>query len=227
MNRKYNRRRNTAGFTLVEILVVVGILAILASLVVQGVGGVRGEAEQTVAAATLQVVRDALCGTSTAPGLLCDLKHVPGFSNSALRVSYLLEAPTNVPAYDRLAQRGWRGPYVQNAQPVENTNAALWGRFPDENDRRNETDETFQMRGFYEESYGTTNDLAMADPWGNPIVLQIPTNHLDDSACLRYARLVSAGPDGVLQTPCEDWTPARTNRGDDLVLFLSRADVDE
>ena len=68
----------------------------------------------------------------------------------------------------------------------------------------------------------------------------------------RYARVVSAGPDGVLDTPC--FQPNATNetsttwtararrlarqagridgddvsaRGDDLVLFLGRGDLDE
>jgi general secretion pathway protein G len=44
------------------------------------------------------------------------------------------------------------------------------------------------------------------DPWGNPYVLQIPPNEAFESATeerrFHYARLVSAGPDGVLQTPC-------------------------
>ena len=223
------RTAGTNGFTLVELTLVVAILAIVASLVVQGVGGMRGDAEQTVAVASLQAVREAFCGTAGAPGLLSDMKYVPGFSNSTMRIGDLPEAPTNYSAftnYDRLARRGWRGPYVQNVRLVENTNEALLGRFPAMVDRRCATDATFLERGFYAADYGTTNDPAMADPWGNPIVLQMPTNAPSDGECWRYARLVSAGPDGILQTPGDD-IPVRTNRGDDLVLFLNRADGDE
>lgn len=226
-----------AGFTLVELVVVVGLLCIVATLVVQTVGRAQSDAEQTVARTTLHGIRDAFCGTAGSPGLLCDMACVPGFSNGALRVGSLLEAPTNYPAftnYDRLARRGWRGPYVQNAQGAMNTNELLQGRYPAPHDRRSATDQTFLERGFYAGEYGTTNDLVLADPWGNPIVLQFPTNALDDDELLGYARLVSAGPNGVLDTPRdklggrrEDQPGTDSNRVDDLVLFLKRADVYE
>ena len=216
---------------MVEMVVVVALLAIVALLVVQSVGHVRAEAEDTVVRSNLQAIRDAFCGTVGAPGFLADMQCVPGFSNRCLRIGNLLEAPTNLPAgtnYDRLARRGWRGPYVQNARRVDNTNAALRGLFPAPDDRRWETDATFAERRFYPAAgdYGTTNDPALADPWGNPVVLQMPTNVPDDDECWRFARLVSAGPDGILQTPAET-IPVRTNRGDDLVLFLNRANADE
>ena len=182
-----------------------------------------------MALATLHTVREALSGSTGAPGFVADMKYVPGFSNSAVRIGNLLAAPTNYPAftnYDRLAGRGWRGPYVQNVRQVENTNEALTGRFPSVADRRCATDATFEERGFYAADYGTTNDPALADPWGNPVVLQMPTNDLDDDECWRCARLVSAGPDGILQTPAATF-PDRTARGVDLVLFLNRADADE
>lgn len=188
------RRSLTAGFTLVEILVVIGILAVLATLVVQSVGNVREEADQTVGLVSLQTVREAICGSAGAPGFLADMKFVPGFSNRLVRIGDLLEAPTNYSAFtnfDRLTRRGWRGPYVQNVRIVEGTNG-----------------------------------ISVADPWGNPVVLQMPTNDLDDDECWRCARLVSAGPDGILQTPAATF-PDRTARGDDLVLFLNRADADE
>ena len=223
------RGTSASGFTLVEILMVVAILAIVATLAVQGVGRVCGEAEQTVALATLHTVREAFCGTAGASGFLADMKYIPGFSNSTVRIGDLLAAPTNYPAftnYDRLTGRGWRGPYVQNVRLVENLDANRWGCYPGPDDRRCATDATFEDRGFYAAEFGTTNDPALADPWGNPVVLQMPTNVLDDDECWRFARLVSAGPDGILQTPGAA-VPARPDRGDDLVLFLNRADADE
>jgi len=234
---KKNGIRLKNGFTMVEMVVVVALLAIVALLVVQSVGHVRAEAEETVVRSNLQAIRDAFCGTVGAPGFLADMQCVPGFSNRCMRIGNLLEAPTNLPAgtnYDRLARRGWRGPYVQNARLVDNTNEALRGLFPAPDDRRWETDATFAERRFYPAAgdYGTTNDPALADPWGNPFVLQMPTNDWDDAELLRYARVVSAGPDGELDTPCDKLAGMGmggivANRGDDWVLFLKRTDVYE
>jgi len=103
-------------------------------------------------------------------------------------------------------------------------------------------------------AYGFPGEPALRDPWGNPYVLQIPPPQafskaggaladVPDEERFRYARLVSAGPDGVLSTPCffgntnatgSAWGPEQrrasifggrpAERGDDLVLFLRRAD---
>ena len=166
------------------------------------------------------------------------------------------------------AGRGWRGPYVKKSV----------SSFPGRADVRFADDETFDARGFYPtvaqldlprdilngregcSVYGFPGEPALLDPWGNPYVLQIPppqafdgvTTNLSDEVRFRYARVVSAGPDGRLDTPCFDsngtnwWATSwgerkrrlvrqaglidgddRLARGDDLVLFLLRNDVDE
>ena len=72
----------------------------------------------------------------------------------------------------------------------------------------------------------------MADAWGNPFVLQFPTNGLIDTNRLWFARVVSAGPNCILETPLDRLAGLETNgvvadRGDDLILFLKRPDVYE
>ena len=126
-------------------------------------------------------------------------------------------------------------------------------RFPGPDERRAAKDRTFYERGFYTRDdiapgsspYGFAGEFALADPWGNPYVLQVPeetafpvrmrpTAELDRTfAKLRwkYARWVSAGPDGVLEAP-RDLCAGRdaesvATRGDDLVLFLNRVDAFE
>jgi prepilin-type N-terminal cleavage/methylation domain-containing protein len=126
-------------------------------------------------------------------------------------------------------------------------------RFPGPDERLTAKGQTFYERGFYTRDdiapgsspYGFAGEFALADPWGNPYVLQVPemdafpvrmrpTAELDRAfAGLRwkYARWVSAGPDGVLDTP-RDLCAGRDaesvgRRGDDAVLFLNRADTFE
>lgn len=167
--------------------------------------------------------------------------------------------------------RGWRGPYLKNFRSV----------FPRPDERRFADDATFAERGFFPQVsglrlpvvfsaddvsvYGFPGEPALIDPWGNPYVLQIPpaqafspagATNVPDVVRFRYARIVSAGPDGILRTPCHvanatnDWREIGVNwlderqrrisrqaglidgsdrslRGDDIVLFLSRNDVEE
>jgi|GEM_PF-2237670 len=154
--------------------------------------------------------------------------------------------------------RGWHGPYVRANTFVKNTDPSRDRFFPAPADRRTDNDTTFASRGFFPLVQGLTSQLfaygypgekAVGDPWGNPYVLQIPPADAFTSAAeerrFHFARLVSAGPDGVLQTPCFasgtlDADGRRTlrlagrlpdgtarSRGDDIVLFIERPDVYE
>ena len=153
---------------------------------------------------------------------------------------------------DAVANRGWRGPYLAKYRPTENSVASRRGEYPRRDDRRRDGDRTFAERGFFRSSspvspYGVPGEAAAGDPWGNPYILQVPPaeafekpSETSEADRFRYARLVSAGPDGVLSTPCFDCHDAASRRdcrlagrrrdgvaprGDDLVLFLSRADA--
>ena len=176
-------------------------------------------------------------------------------------------APAAFTRWDAEGDRGWRGPYVSS-----------WtGEFPSESDVRFPDDLTFGSRGFFPpldglrepdefvngvggcSIYGFPGEPAVIDPWGNPYVLQIPpaqafpgsNTNLSDDVRFRYARVVSAGPDGKLQTPCfaqnmtNRWETTWSERfqrlsrqagrygadvearGDDIVLFLVRNDTDD
>ena len=228
--------RSKQGFTLVELVTVIAILAVLATLVIQNISFVRDEAEHTVTVTNLQSIRDAFCGSAGSLGYLDDMKYEALYAGTNARVGYLLAPPAGVRTYDLTTRRGWHGPYLNNVRPVDNTNTALRGLFPGPDDRRWATDDTFEMRGFHTNDnrfvYGATNELAMADAWGNPFVLQFPTNAWAETNRLRFARVVSAGPNGILETPLDGLAGMDTNRasaarGDDLVLFLKRSDVYE
>ncbi|MBP1589185.1 MAG: type II secretion system protein [Kiritimatiellae bacterium] len=161
------------------------------------------------------------------------------------------DLPARFVRYDPDAGCGWNGPYLSPAR------LAPW---PADDSRRWPADATFAERRFaytgrlchtndtgdiVEETivaaFGTTNELALLDPWQNPYVVQFPAatpSNFDDlpparggvhrsfaiTRRLPYARIVSAGPDGILQTPFDLAAGATasgtTARGDDLVLFL-------
>ena len=178
-------------------------------------------------------------------------------------------SPENVASFNTYtnwsaeAGRGWNGPYIKSGAKTMNTVPERLGLFPAADDRRTATDSTFHDRGFYPddvptevsdyvEGFGVSGEQALGDPWGNPYVLQIPppaafvtSDNVSDQKRFEYARLVSAGPNGILETPCytvpssvSDATKRRaflrlagrlangdvTARGDDLVLFVNRED---
>ncbi|RYD64706.1 MAG: prepilin-type N-terminal cleavage/methylation domain-containing protein, partial [Verrucomicrobiaceae bacterium] len=231
------RSRTADAFTLVELVVVLVILAAVAALVINNVDRTTDDAARITATATLHTLRDAITGTAAAPGYLSDMKYVPGFPIVDIRTHDLLSDSryTTFSPFNPITKRGWRGPYLRNAQGVANINPMRNGRFPKSDDRRFDGDATFGQRRFFfpgetTSPYGDTGDLTVADPWGNPIVIQVPPKTdsngvVDDAMRLRYSRLVSAGADGILTTPLEDrFAGSKLERGDDLVLFLNRED---
>lgn len=103
--------------------------------------------------------------------------------------------------YDPVTRRGWSGPYLMSTMG------------------------TYQIapaRGF-SDLYGQNGDPAPLDGWGNPIVLQQPvllSASVASYSDLTYARLVSAGPNGILETPATVLSPTLAERGDDVILSL-------
>ena len=146
---------------------------------------------------------------------------------------------------DEIAERGWNGPYLTHCR---------LGEFPDSTSAVTEAERSFFPRGTgdNQRAYGIPGEPAILDPWDNPYILQVPPaeawsnpNDIPEPERFRYARIVSAGPDRVLSTPCfgtataadrrdcrlagrrETSRKTGETRGDDIVLFLLRADTYE
>ncbi|HSJ03780.1 MAG: type II secretion system protein [Verrucomicrobium sp.] len=249
-------RGRQQGFTLVEMLMVVFVVAVIGALVIPMVDESGVRAEHTITRATLQTVREALVGSPSAPGFVADVKHIPGLQLAGTRLHDLLaptrpdRVPQALPAFDPRARRGWRGPYLSQTTGTMNTNRRHGSFFPSPTDVRFFGDGTFGDRGFFiqEIIYGRPGDdtlptddplafgdLTIADGWGNPIVIQCPVMDEEDQPLSparqwHFARLVSAGLDGVLSTPSRRFAGLRLDgtapgRGDDLVLFINRMDL--
>ncbi|MGE3165120.1 MAG: prepilin-type N-terminal cleavage/methylation domain-containing protein [Planctomycetota bacterium] len=204
-----------SGFTLIELITALLILAVLAALVVPQLPAVFESAERDATLSSLDTIRQAIVGHRGAAlptGYLADVRRHP----VTLRDLYI--APSQVPLFDPLTAIGWRGPYLTTATASYTLTA----------------DDV--MNGFTTD-YGSIGDPALPDAWGHAIVLQVPDPDADAVFTPddhRHARLVSAGPDGKLTTPRTDAAaeppgnalyPARAQCGDDLVLYLHLPDL--
>lgn len=208
-----NKRPQRGGLTMLELMVVLGVLLVLSTLVIPVIGSRMEQSQELATASSLQRIRDMLVDT-----YLDDLDNLPRPGIGAQQagrpdhpqLAYLFINPlTHLDGdattrdhdvtFDPISRRGWRGPYL-----LHQGDGFVYSIDPGPG---------FGLR------YGQSGDPAVLDGWGNPIVLQEPVvPGMSDYERRRHARLVSAGPNGVIDTDPDQLFP--TDTGDDLVLFL-------
>jgi len=191
-----------------ELVVVIVILAALAALVVPLISNTVGDSQQATTLASMRQLQDVITNRywSEMDGVLreTDNSLVPGFPQANP-----LSDEGRTPHYPQLAFL-FRSPSA--CPPFDAVSRRGWhGPYLQHSGGR------YTITGSFTALYGLTGDPAVLDGWGNPIVLQRPT--------VESARLVSAGPDGILQTDVSVAMPTKTACGDDLVVFLSTPDV--
>lgn len=101
--------RSVRGFTLVELLVVISVIAVLAALVTPMVFRNVGDAKQSAARAQVEIIALAL------DAYRLDNDYYPA---TAQGLAALVTKPSGQPE-----ARGWRGPYLRRALPLD-----PWGR---------------------------------------------------------------------------------------------------
>jgi general secretion pathway protein G len=105
---KRRRRGLVRGFTLIEILVVIVVIAILATLVAPNVFQHVGTAKSTTAKSQIEMMASALDAYRLDTG---------SYPSTAQGLAALQEMPTIDPPTN------WRGPYLRKAVPLD-----PWGR---------------------------------------------------------------------------------------------------
>jgi len=193
------RRRDVAhaGFTVVEVLTVLLVLIGVAAIAFGALSNTMADARVQTTQATLAELQRVVAGR-----YLLDVRAVPR------HVRELLVRPVDVPEYDMTTRIGWRGPYV----------LTITGRHPP----RDDLHESFVAE------YGTEGELAVLDGWQRPIVVHVPDADANGAIEVNEAlhmRFVSAGEDGVLQTPRGELLPSLTACGDDVVVYVRVPDT--
>ena len=219
------------GFTLIELILVVMVLAILAGVVVPLVNGISQIStpggpksdRRIVTETTMLTIRDTFLSTGSRTGIWADSGHQPNRLPRTIGQICDSDPPTGTtPPFDPVTKIGWRGPYLTQ-----------WsGTCPDYEggDKNPLTGNLWNTDGF-SYIYGNPLDPAVIDAWGTPIVLQIDFD--GDSSITadeaRAARLVSAGPNGKIDWDLDinnteqDYQVASNNDSidlDDVVIYL-------
>jgi general secretion pathway protein G len=115
------KRKATCGFTLTELVIVIILLGILASVAIPRMGGIAARARIITTEEKMRILRDALIG---ADGFLT---HVGRLPTTAEGLTSLITAPAGVPLWNKWIEKGWRGPYVEANGDAFRRDA--WGRF--------------------------------------------------------------------------------------------------
>lgn len=209
------------GLTLLELLVVLLILIALATIVVPTIGMFGSKSQQVTTRENLLRLQELLLDR-----YMVDMNELPrpDLTVSPARVDhpqlrYLFVNPDTedirpTAGATLLSDRRWNGPYVKHGGARYQLDGA---------------------KGFVA-AYGVGDtagppvvpgDPAILDAWGRPIVLQEPDvdGEFDPTDVEgRHTRLVSAGPNGVIDTPLNVLMPTELERGDDILIFLFRHD---
>ena len=106
------RQRGVAGFTLIELILVLALLGLLGAVAAPRVYDAAAQAKIVATRERLQTLRRAIAGEArpgapVVPGYRGDVGRWPG------RLTDLLDRPADVPPWNPFARRGWHGPYLQ------------------------------------------------------------------------------------------------------------------
>ena len=217
-----SRKRTGArirGVSLAELLVVLLILTLLGGILVPLMSGSDTEARTKATVNSLNEVRNVIVnryfpdmnnlmkfsGGQPIPGLpFPSATDITSGRSSHPQLHFLFESPSDPAAdFDRFTNRGWNGPYLTHSGS------------------------RYEVSGSFDSSFGATGDVSLVDGWGNAIVIQSPDLTGDglDANEIQHSRLLSAGPNGVIDTPDSVLMPTLAQRQDDLVLFVLVADT--
>jgi prepilin-type N-terminal cleavage/methylation domain-containing protein len=126
------RLKSSAGYTLTEVVVVIGLLGVLGAIAVPNFIDLRDDAKISLTKDELAMLKRGIVGdgrviaggTYAFPGYEADMGAPPGALNSlALNPA---TGDTTV-TYDPITRTGWRGPYVDTST-VSNYASDAWGR---------------------------------------------------------------------------------------------------
>ncbi|HVY60785.1 MAG TPA: prepilin-type N-terminal cleavage/methylation domain-containing protein [Planctomycetota bacterium] len=214
------RANGRAGFTLVEIVVVIGILVVLAGVVVASLGGVQDHVQLDLARAEMAAIRGAILRFEADNGSMTAARPARA-SPADFLFLFAQPADAGYAGWSADRGRGWRGPYLTSG----GEGAVTVGDGIDGSGSGSEAAST----GVVEVAAGIADPFVRPPDgsvyvWSTGVAGQPAGERgrpylLLDAGDRAKARLVSFGPDGVYDG---DAGAAEAGAGDDLVLHIYR-----
>ena len=172
--KQYSSKHQSAGFSLLELLVVVSILVAIASIGMTNYGNINEEKRDELTRIELAELADALRQLHTDTGFW------PGTTGGIPRTDpydWSVLTDTSLTSWDAVSKHGWRGPYILKKLDKDVTG-----------------DSSIALTGLDSGSTGDHGpiDTALLDPYNGPYVLLV----LDSGSGNRNV-IVSQGRDGV------------------------------
>jgi type II secretory pathway pseudopilin PulG len=205
------------GFTLIEIVVILAVIAIIAATMVPRISGIIDDTKISQAQAEVQTIGMAILRFNANTGRWPARDGHGDDNKLTTLVSGSAEAPVPLPAYtggdiNYFGNDGSsaRGDYIENHLKLNQPKGDANNAYP--------TSGINRWNGPYLQGIG-------ADPWGNAYTINIISAYSTDTDDNLYCYVISAGPDGIIQTDAEvksSELATHSVAGDD-VAFLLRA----
>jgi len=107
-NRPATRTTPVAGFTLVEIVIVIIVLGIMAAVAIPVVGSFIGSSRETATRDEMRRIAVAIAGDAAQRGFEGDVGGLPA------SLADLVRKPDTLNAWDPFLDVGWNGPYLDS-----------------------------------------------------------------------------------------------------------------
>lgn len=207
----FARRGGNAGFTLVEVIVVLAVVLLLTGIAVPMISGYMNDGRRARAEAEVKVVASAVTSFYKDVGVW-PARSSAGTNNVLYTLCSGPSLPTTNPFTNNNAMRTWlmdgtHGDTLDNHLLTNTPGGSQGGAYP--------TTGSVRWRGPY--SAGGTP----LDPWGRPYLVTVRSGTSTNATNYKRLFVLSAGPDGALNTPAA-LTAATEITGDDIGIIISQ-----